>query len=103
MSICKIRHYVSERRGKKMKLKLLQDDRISKICSLTHMKQAYADDNLSPSLCWLYSQFYICLVISIFTHFYYTSVCYFICTLKLSILEAHRLIWYMHVYSFKHI
>lgn len=86
-----------------MKLKLLQDDRISKICSLTHMKQAYADDNLSPSLCWLYSQFYICLVISMFTHFYYASVCYFICTLKLSILEAHRLISYMHVYSFKHI
>ena len=103
MSICKTRHYVRERRGKKMKLKLLQDDRISKICSLTHMKQAYADDNLSPSLCWLYSQFYICLVISMFTHFYYASVCYFICTLKLSILEAHRLISYMHVYSFKHI
>lgn len=29
-----------------MKLKLLQD-RFSKICSLTHMKQAYADDNIS--------------------------------------------------------
>ena len=86
-----------------MKLKLLQDDRISKICSLTHMKQAYADDNLFLSLCWLYSQFYICLVIAIFTNFYYTSVCYFIFTLKLIILEAHRLIWYTHVYSFKHI
>jgi len=83
-----------------MKLKLLQDDRISKICSLTHMKQAYADDNLSLSLCWLYSQFYICLVIAIFTNFYYTSVCYFIFTLKLIILEAHRLIWYLRVYSF---
>ena len=83
-----------------MKLKLLQDDRISKICSLTHMKQAYADDNLSLSLCWLYSQFYICLVIAIFTNFYYISVCYFIFTLKLIILEAHRLIWYLRVYSF---
>ena len=42
-----------------MKLKLLQDDRISKIYSLTHMKQAYADDNISFIVLVIFSVLYL--------------------------------------------